>query len=178
MAPPVQTITGIIMPSYSFIRPADTTAYTAGDLMADVTTSSVTPLSWRIGSTVTDKQSFYVAGVRLKLDKNSVTNAQFRVHLYKAIPTFTSAGDNSAFGTVVATGYASWIGSYDAQIVNLQADGVAGIAVPTEGLVAPQHITGLDPGSSVLLYGLIEVLAAYIPKSAGTITAELLLETN
>lgn len=179
MAQPVQTITGTLAPSYTFSRPADTTAYAAGDLVANNTAAaSVVPMSWRIGGAADDKNSCYVAGIRLRLDKNSVTNAQFRIHLYKALPTFTSAGDNSAYGTVVATGYADWLGSYDTTIVNLQADGVAGIAVPTDGAIEPQLLTGLSPGSPVVIYGLIEALAAYSPKSAGVFTAELLVETN
>lgn len=179
MAQPVQVLTGVVTPSYSFTRPSDTNVYAAGDLVAnDTAAASAVPLSWRLGVAKDDKLSFYLPGIRLKLDKNSVTNAQFRVHIYKAKPTFTSSGDNGVFGTVVATGYTDWLSSYDTTILNLQADGVSGIAVPTSGLIAPQRITGLAPESYVTLYGLIEALAAYTPKSAGVITAELLLEAN
>ena len=173
MANPVQTITGVIQPSYAFTRPSDTTAYAVGDLVANNTAAaSVVPMTWRVGSATDSKHTVYVTSVRLKVDKASVTNAQFRIHLYKAIPTFTSAGDNGVFATVVATGYASWLGSFDVTALAVMADGVVGHAVPTEGTILPYHLTGLDPGSPVVLYGLIEALAAYSPNSASVITAE------
>lgn len=187
MAQPVQTVTGVIQPSYSFVRPSDTTAYTAGDLVANSTSSAaVVPMQWRIGvATALNSStsagvghSVYITGVRLRLDHPSLTGASFRVHIYKAIPTFVTGGDNSAFGTVVATGYANWMGSFDATIVHITADGVAGTAVPTEGTILPVHLTDLNPGSAVVVYGLIEALGAYAPKTAGTIAAELLVEAN
>lgn len=180
----VQTVTGSITPSSAFTRPNDTTAYAIGDLVANSTSAaSVQPLLWRVG--VADiaggtlgKHTAYVAGVRLKLDNSTVTNAQFRVHLYKATPTFTSAGDNSAFATVVATGYLNWLGSFDTTIVHITADGVSGLAVPTDGAILPFHQGTLDPGAYVQYWGLIEARAAYTPKAQGVFTAELLVETS
>ncbi len=178
MASPVQTITGIVQPSATFTRPSDTTQYAVGDLIANsVVGGSVTPLTWRMGTTTTDKQSFYVPGIRLKIDKASLTSAQFRVHLYKAAPTVAGTGDNGVFGTDVS-GNANEIGTYDVTMVSLHADGVNGIAVPTEGVIEPQHVIGQAPGSYVVLYGLIEALATYTPASASIITAELIVEIS
>ncbi len=175
----VQVLTGIAAPSSNFTRPGDTNVYAAGDMVANNTAAaSVVPLVWRVANAKANSAaSFYVTGVRLRLDKSDVTSAQFRVHLYKALPTFTSSGDNGVFGTVVATGYADWVASFDVTIVAKHADGVAGVAVPTEGMICPQLVAG-TPESPVVLYGLIEALAAYTPKSAGVITAELLVELN
>ncbi len=179
MAQQVQTITGVIQPSASFSRPTDTTAYAIGDLVANSTSNAaVVPLSWRVGVATSDRHSVYVAGARLRLDNPVVTAASFRVHLFKATPTFVTGGDNSAFGTVVATGYANWLGSLDATIVAVTADGVAGMAEPTDGVIIPYHLTGLDPGSPVVLFGLVEALAAYTPKNAGVFTVELLVEMS
>lgn len=161
----------LVAPSYNFTRPADTTVYAAGDLVANSTANaSVVPLSWTPNP---QRAGFWVTGVLLRFDKSDVANASFRVHLYSATPTFVTAGDNSAFSTVVATGYASWIASFDATLVMKDAAGAAGIAVPTEGLIRPQM---LAEGATV--YGLVEALAAYTPKSAGVITAQLLVEGN
>jgi len=160
---------GFASPSASFTRPADTTAYSVGDLVANSTTAgSVVPLSWQPNL---QRAGFRVKGVRLRFDKSDVANAQFRVHLYSALPTFVTAGDNSAFATVVATGYASWLCSLDATLVFKDAAGAAGVALPGSAVILPQ---ALDAGATV--YGLIEALAAYTPKSASVITAALLTE--
>ncbi len=153
----------------SFIRPSDTTAYAAGDLVANSTTAaSVVPLSWTPNK---QRAGFWLKGVRLRIDKSDITNAQFRVHLYSAIPTFVTAGDNSAFSTVVATGYASWLCSLDATFAMRDAAGAAGMALPGSAVILPQPFD-----ADATIYGLVEALAAYTPKSASVITAELLAE--
>jgi hypothetical protein len=160
-------------PSYNFTRPSDTTAYTSGDLVANSTTAgSVVPMSW-IPSI--NRVGFWVKGVRLKINNATITNATFRVHIYNATPTFVTGGDNSAFGTVVATGYAAWLDSFDVTLVGLHADGAAGIAVPTEGAASnmPHPLA-----ANTTVYGLIEARAAYTPASGSIITAELLVEQN
>lgn len=157
-------------PSSSFTRPADTNAYAAGDLAANVTSTSVTPLSW---TTHPQRPGCYIAGIRLHKSTNSVTNAAFRVHLFSALPTFTSSGDNGVFATVVATAAANWIGSFDGTMVARTADGASVVLVPTEGAIIPQ---ALAAGSTI--YGLVEVLAAYTPGNAEVFTAELLMEGN
>lgn len=184
MATQVQTLKGVTAPSYNFTRPTDTTQYAVGDLIANNTAAaSVVPLSWKVGTAEGNvasqgTKSFYVTGIRLHKSDKDITSAQFRVHLYKAIPTFTSAGDNGAFSTVVATGNANWLGSFDGTMVASHADGDSVICVPTEGLVAPQLIGGKDPSSEVVVWGLIEALATYTPASAEVFTAELLVEHN
>lgn len=163
-------------PSYNFTRPSDTTGYTSGDLVANSTTgTSVVPLSW---IPAVSRVGFWVKGVRLKINNASVTNATFRVHLYNATPTLAggaNTGDNAAFGTVVTTGYAAWIDSFDVTLVGLHADGAAGIAVPTEGAASfmPHPLA-----ANTTVYGLIEARAAYTPASGSIITAELLVEQN
>lgn len=160
--------------SASFTRPADTTQYAIGDLVANSTSAgSVSAMSWIVSPPYTRQSGYspvYVSGVRLHASKASVTSAAFRVHLYSATPTFTSAGDNSAFGTVVATGNANWLASFDVTMVALHADGASGIAVPTEGFVVPQVPSGTT------VYGLIEALNTYTPSSGETFTAELVCE--
>lgn len=179
MANKAQVVTGVSAPSHNFTRPSDTNVYAAGDLVANSTSAaSVVPMSWAVSLAGYNAASFYVTGVRLKMDDPDVTNAQFRVHLYKTAPTFTSSGDNGVYGTVVATGNASWLASFDVTFVALHADGAVGIAVPTEAMMVPQLLVSQIPGSPVTVYGLIEARAAYTPKSAGVITAELLVELN
>jgi hypothetical protein len=178
MAPPVQIITGAIRPSYSFTRPGNATPYAAGQLVANNTVAaSVVPMSWRVGNATDDKHTLYVTAVRFKYDDPDVTNASFRVHLYKAAPAVATTGDAGVYGSVVS-GYADWLGSHDVTAVALHADGAAGLAVPTEGAILPYHLTSLIPGSPVVLYGLIEARAAYTPKTSGVIACELLVEMS
>jgi hypothetical protein len=161
----------IAAPTANFTRPSDTTAYSIGDLVANSTTAaSVVALSW---TPFKVRAGGWITGARLRIDKSDVTNAQFRLHLYSATPTFVTGGDNSAFSTVVATGYASWLCSFDATLYAIDAAGVAGIMVPTEGLVAPAAI-----GQGSTVYGILEARAAYTPKSASVLTVELLVEGN
>lgn len=162
-------------PSATFTRPSNTTQYAIGDLIANSTTAgSVVAMSWTAGvpeASSSGYASFYVAGIRLHKTQATLTSAQFRVHLYSSTPTFTSSGDNGVFGTVVATGNANWLGSFDVTMYALHADGASGLAVPTESVITP-----IRPGATV--YGLIEALATYTPDSAEIFTAELLVEHN
>src|SRR6185437_974597 len=81
--------------SANFTRPADTTAYATGDLVANSTTAgSVTPLSFTAPRYATG--SGQVRRARLKKSTNTTTNATFRLHLYATSPTPTN-GDNGAW---------------------------------------------------------------------------------
>lgn len=156
--------------TYAFNRTTDTVAYSAGDLVANSTTSgSVAPLSW---STKTGGGStpFVIPRIRLHKTKSDVTNAQFRIHLFSATPTF-AAGDNSDVATTVATPSANWIGSFDGTMVAKFADGCAVDCVPTQAL---RRFDYASAGAS--LYGVIEALAAYTPASGETFTATLIAE--
>ena len=172
----MQVSTKVFIPSANFTRPADTNAYATGDLIANNTAAgSVVPLSWiapRDEAWRGGYGTFYIPAVRLHRSKSDVTNAQFRVHLFSALPTFTSSGDNGVFATVVATGNANWLSSFDVTMVALHADGAAGIAVSTEGAITP-----VLPASGTV-FGLIEARAAYTPSSGEVFTAELLVEQN
>jgi hypothetical protein len=158
--------------AYSFTRPSDTTAYASGDLIANSTTAgSVVPLSWAFPSNAPS----LISAIRLTISTALVTNATFRLHLLNAIPTFTAAGDNSAFGTVVATGYDKLIASYEGTLSMLTADGAAGLLVPVDGMVIPV-LKKPTAAVSTLLYGALEARAAYVPASASVWTATLILE--
>lgn len=94
-----------IAPTSSFVRPADTTQYSAGDLIANSTTAgSVVPLSFNV-------ERLHGSGIirRVLIHKTNatVTAAIFNLHLYHRAPTVTN-GDNGAFA-VDTTAY--WIGT-------------------------------------------------------------------
>lgn len=153
--------------SANFTRPADTTAYGAGDLVANSTTAaSVVALSWATAGS----RPFYIPRIRLQKSAASVTNAQFRVHLFDSAPTVATNGDNSAFASVVS-GVAKWLGSFDGTMAASHADGAVVHCLPT-GNYRRRDFIG-DPGT---LYGLIEALAAYTPASEEVFTATLVTE--
>lgn len=156
----------IYTPSVSFTRPTDTTAYAEGDLVANSTTAaSVVVPTWNTSS---PSGAFKIMGVRLLKSTALVTNAQFRVHLYSAIPTIATAGDNSAFASNVS-GRAGWLGSFDGTMVASHADGCGVVCLPT--LQVPSRVA-----EAAALFGLVVALAAYAPGSGEVFTVVPLLE--
>lgn len=155
-------------PSSNFTRPADTTAYATGDLVANSTTAgSVTPLSWLItpsGSTG-GWGPVFIRRAKIKKSTTVTTAAQFRVHLYTSSPTVTN-GDNGAWLST-ESGY---IGSLDITVDKAFSDASAG-----QGTL--QSSTGVQivnaGGTDITIYGLLEARAAYTPGSAEVFTVVL-----
>src|SRR5689334_10112995 len=70
----------IAVAAASFTRPADTTAYASGDLVANNTSAgSVTPMTFA-AARAADK-GFMVRRARMKKSTTGTTGAQFRLHL-------------------------------------------------------------------------------------------------
>lgn len=161
-------MTNILNPKISFTRPADTTAYAIGDLIANsVTAASVVVPTW---PTTSQSGGFYIGGIRLLKSSAVLTNANFRLHAFSLVPTITTTGDNGVFATVVS-GMANWIGSFDGQMLAAGSDGAAVNCTPTEGLVNP-----IQQGQGLPIFVLVQALAAYTPTSAEVFTLTPLLE--
>lgn len=150
--------------SGNFTRPADTTAYASGDLVANSTTAaSVAPI------TITAARSTGLGGMvrRVSLLKSttSTTNASFRVHFYSATPGTPNAGDNGAWLTPDKDIY---LGSCDVTMDKAFSDGACGVGAPGAG--SEINFTSDN------LYCLIEARAAYTPGNAEvfTLVCELL----
>lgn len=146
-------------------RPADTTAYSVGDLVANSTlASAVVPLTF---AGVTSKEGYggvlRIDRVRLRTSSPSLTNAQFRVHFYSATPA-PSNGDNGVWLTPVD----NYIGASDIGLDRAFANGAEAVGVP---LIGPSILAAVPGGLD--LYALIEARAAYAPTSAGTFTVIL-----
>ncbi|MEO1169930.1 MAG: hypothetical protein AAFW97_14590 [Pseudomonadota bacterium] len=150
--------------SGSFSRPANTTAYASGDLVADTVTAgsvealvltaeaSERPLPNKVGA---------VRRVMLKKSATSTTNADFRIHLFTEPPTTFSNGDN---GALACDGMAGYLGFVDVTVGStFLTDGSAGYAGPT----ANSFFSGAK------LYAVIEARAAYTPASEETFTVEV-----
>lgn len=147
----------------SFTRPADTTAYTTGDLMANSTTAgSVTPLSWTGATIGGSGGDGIIAGIMLR-KSSSTAVCTVRVHFFTASPTVAN-GDNGAFS----------LSSYD-------LDNKIGVAELTLNITTGNGYEGQANGldlqyslaSGDTIYALIEMLGAYTPVSGETINARV-----
>jgi hypothetical protein len=153
----------------SFVRPADTTAYAAGDLVANNTTAAnVIPLKFKVSRNPMDGVTIRKA--QIVKSGNVLTNAQFRLYLFDR-PPVPSVGDNAAFNsanTLAVGTVAGLIGFFDVTLARAGTAGARGAAVPdigTDVIGAPQ--------SDEYFYGLLEAIAAYTPVSGETFTVTL-----
>lgn len=138
-------------------RPADTTAYAAGDLVANSTTAgSVVPLTFSLASTA--GACGQIVKAKLYKQSASLTNASFRLHLFRALPSVTN-GDN---GILLMTGAAGYMGSIPITCDMAFSDGSVGIGLPSDG--GPVMVFETSAGST-MVYGFLEAMAAYTPTS-------------
>lgn len=153
------------LPSGSFVRPGDTNAYAVGDLIANSTTANqvvpiTVPISRRQGGTG------YIRRVRLLKTGTSITNASFRVHIFRTAPSVITNGDNGAFSTNGAAGY---MGAFDITMDQSFTDGARGNGGPRVGT----EITFDLPGTQTDVYILLEARGAYTPIGGETFTVEV-----
>ncbi len=149
--------------SATFTRPADTTAYTSGDLAANSTTAgSVTPMEFSVASWAGG--TGMIRRARIRKSGTGTSGASFRLHLYNASPT-PANGDNAAFSTNQA---AEYIGRLDITVDQAFTDGASGNGLPAIG-----SEINFDLASGLVIYGLLEARGAYTPASAEAFTVEL-----
>lgn len=148
----------------SFTRPADTTAYSANDLVANSTTANlVTPLKFSVGYGQTLK--VFKAGIKFNSSIN--TNGKFTLHLYNTAPTVTN-GDNGA-----------WLSTQSGYQGNIAIDCTAqtfsdnsyGIGTYVNTAVEVPLIIVAD--QNYIIYGLLVATAAYTPTSAEVFTVNI-----
>lgn len=161
---------GVAVLTAILTRPADTTQYTANDLVGRQT--SVVPVnSPAIANAVVMKgDAFRLDRVRLRKSGIVLTNASFRVHIFDRLPTWT-VGDNGAGGAIGALAVADMAGHcgfVDVTMDRASATvGAYGMANPSSGsiTVAPQDDT--------TIYIAIQATAAYTPASAEVFTVDI-----
>lgn len=149
-----------------FSRPANTTAYANGDLVANSTTpGSVVPLEFAVAGSA--GQGGKVNRIIIAKTATSLTNAAFKLHLFAKPPTVAN-GDN---GAISANGFASnYLGSAAVTVDQAHSDGaigVADVAIPFQ----------CEPGETKI-YGLLEATAAYTPASAESIKVSIAVERS
>jgi len=156
-------------PTHTFTRPADTTAYAAGDLVANsVTAGAVAPMQFPVGML---NGRGKINGARIATTNPVVTLATFTLHLFAAAPVVTN-GDNGALA--VATGL-----TYLGAIACDMATGAFVVAAvsKTKRFAAAVPIPFEVPGSPII-YGLLEAGAAYVPTSGEQVQVSLEVENN
>lgn len=154
----------------NFTRPNDANVYASGDQVANNTAAgSVVPLSW---SFPRSRGDLFISRIRIKKSTTSVTLSSFRVHLYTASPTI-AGGDNAAWSTT----HSGYLGSFDVVVDKAFSDaagGMGGLQTSTGSEMVVEAIDGL------VIYGLVEARAAYVPGNSEvfTVTLETKVNTN
>lgn len=149
-----------IQRSATFTRPADTTAYASGDLVANSTTAgSVALMSWSFGG-----DGVWLRRLLVTKSDPDIVSASFRLWLHNDSAVTFSNGDNGALS----------IASSTLPIANVAAgqpiDFSFDYSLTGSGDVA---VATWDPGLVYLpptTYGFVEARAAYTPGSAEVFT--------
>lgn len=153
----------------SFTRPANTTSYAVGQLVANnVAAGLVVPMTLpvtRLSPSAAGKGGM-IRRAQIFKSGTVITNAQFRLHLYSVAPT-PSNGDGGAWLT---NGALTYSGAFDVTMDRVFTDGASGRGIPTIG----SEVSFL----AVSLFGLIEARAAYAPISGEVFTCQLEVVQN
>lgn len=153
-----------IVTASGFTRPANTTAYAVGDLIANnATAGSVTPITLAVAR-ANDKTGM-VRRLRLKTTDTGFAGQTVRAHLYQDSPTVTN-GDNGAWLSI-ASGY---LGYADIALDRVFSDSIMGLGVPAVG----GEFNFAPHSGTENIFALLESRAVATPQSASTwtLTAE------
>lgn len=154
--------------SASVTRPADTTAYAAGDVVTDNTTAgSATNLTFTSAARATGG-SGVIRSALLIDSANQSTKGQFEVWIYQTAPA--TQGDNAAFAPSDAeTETLIGIIPFNASYVGLATSGAGGNAVYLAQGINMEFVTS----GSANLFGHLVSRNAYTPVSAEKFTVVL-----
>lgn len=152
--------------SATFTRPADTTAYTAGDVVSN-STSSTTMMTFSNVVSANGKGG-YITGARLHTDKKSIT-PRIRVHLYSD-NTATVSADNAAHQYRFAD-ISKRLGYFDLPAMTTPADTTN--STESVGQDFTQRVRFQCGASSRTVYAVLEALDAFTPASGENFTLVL-----
>lgn len=144
----------LMNPKANFTRPANTTQYASGDLVANhATAGSVTPMQFNVGKP--GGGAISITKARITKSGTGITAAAMYLHLFAASPA-VSNGDNGAF---VPSQAAAYLGTLTMAAMIAGSDGAFGEAIPLVGTA----IEATLPGAAI--YGLLEARGTYTPAS-------------
>ncbi len=169
-ASPVTVAGSLAVVSGEFTRPADTTAYAIGDVVAN-STSAAAPLQIS-GCARVNGGSGYIVGVELIADQKSITPA-FRVHVFNAAPT--QSNDNAAHRLLYADA-----SKRVAEIV------LSAMSTPSDTTNSTcsrifdgnARIPFVCAAGTTTLWFVFETLTAFTPANGGKFTLRLLIDRN
>lgn len=151
----------------SLVRPNNTTAYAAGNLIGNSTLAgSVLPMAFVMSRD--GAMNGEVRRARIKCSDVAWLNSTVRLHLYLAAPTAAN-GDGAAW----STNESQYLGAMDVTFTRQWSDNsVEGIGVPNEG----SEISFIPPDNTLTIYGLLQAESAVTPaaSSVWTVTLETL----
>ncbi len=161
--------------SDEFARPADTTAYTAGDAVSATTSNSgTTPLRGLAVARVNGGTG-YITKIRLWTDLKTCV-ARIRVHFYTvAAPATAVVGDNVPM-TLAWANRAQRVGSVDLLAMATETDSTNSTAAHT--LDASTRLAYQCAAADNNIYYRLETLDAFTPANAQNFFLELSGENN
>jgi hypothetical protein len=153
----------VIATASAMTRPANVTAYSAGDAVSNnATAASVTPITFA-ASDVANAPLLLTHVELLSTDTGPATaGATFEVWLFNSDPTASSGvggGDNAAFGQKQA----GFIGRMQGTFI-AASDGSMAICTPVEGSFIPS----MPSSGGTTIYGLLKTLTAFTPSANST----------
>ena len=144
----------VLMTATSFTRPADTTTYASGDLVANSTTAG-SVVAMNFGVTPRLGHGLFINRVKVTKTAGPVANGTVRVHFFDDVAVAVTNGDNAAFAPTTS---ASYIGYLEAVFSST----LAGWGFATADSQRP---VWSPAATGDILYGLVEARAAYVPTS-------------
>jgi hypothetical protein len=159
----------------SIARPADTTAYAAGDVVGPITTPAIQTLA---GAARSQGGTGRIVAATLETNNATVTNGTFRVHIFNA--SFTPAADNAAFAGQ-HTNRAAYQGYFDFNIVVADSASAEGAIAQLRASLDVDNGLPLDfecASGNTSLYAVVVALAAYVPASGQIFYLSLLVEQD
>ena len=159
-----------VAPSASYTRPADTTAYAAGDAVAN-STSAPTVLTFS-SAVRANGGSGIIIGAQLIDNSSPTTPGQFELYLFSA--TVTPTNDNAALD-ISAADALKLVGVIPFT-TNKKFTSSTVYSAMAMGDCAPFGFVADAGGTS--LFGLLCARNAYSPKSGGVLTLKLTIAGN
>lgn len=170
-AAPLPVGGSIVRSATEFTRPANTTAYTAGDVVSNST--SATTLIDLANAVRANGASGYIVRVAVTADQKSIT-PRLRVHFYNASNPTVSV-DNAAHQDKYAD-VAKQLGYVDLPAMITGTDTTnSTMSYSVNDTVRLPVVAG---GATTSLYATLETLDAFTPASGGKFTVTVFVDTN
>lgn len=154
---------------YSFTRPANTTAYTAKDVVSNAT-SSATIMSFTNLSRAKGKGG-YIVRAKIETDQKTCV-ARFRLHLWDTSVTAKNDNDPFDFLNANASTRIGWI-DFGACATEDATTSTGAVSVRDDLRLKYQTASG-----SRTIYGILETLDAFTPANGQSFRVDLWAENN